>query len=78
MGIELLEYLAPRGGRTAPADVRPNDLFSTRLVLSAASVAEVERAAKSNGGTTVPVPPAEHRALVRDRDGHTLIVQESP
>src|SRR5204862_538259 len=36
-GIELLEYLAPRDGRPAPADLRANDIahWQTTLVLEA-------------------------------------------
>jgi catechol 2,3-dioxygenase-like lactoylglutathione lyase family enzyme len=32
-GVELLEYLAPRGGRPRPADARPNDLLHWETVL---------------------------------------------
>jgi catechol 2,3-dioxygenase-like lactoylglutathione lyase family enzyme len=36
-GIELLEYLSPRGGRPAPADKRPHDLFHWQIVVRASS-----------------------------------------
>jgi catechol 2,3-dioxygenase-like lactoylglutathione lyase family enzyme len=32
-GVELLEYLAPHGGREPPADQRANDLWHTRTLL---------------------------------------------
>ncbi|HEY8944927.1 MAG TPA: VOC family protein, partial [Polyangiaceae bacterium] len=34
-GIELLEYLAPRGGRKMPADARENDLFHWQIAVLA-------------------------------------------
>jgi len=42
-GIELLEYLAPQGGRPVPADERSNDLLHWRTVLDAADVEQFER-----------------------------------
>jgi catechol 2,3-dioxygenase-like lactoylglutathione lyase family enzyme len=36
-GIELLEYLSPRGGRPAPADTRPHDLFRWHIVVRTSS-----------------------------------------
>jgi catechol 2,3-dioxygenase-like lactoylglutathione lyase family enzyme len=42
-GIELLEYLAPQGGRPVPADEKGNDLLHWRTVLDAADVEQFER-----------------------------------
>ena len=73
-GIELLEYLAPRGGRPMPADVRPNDLFHWQVSVESADVPAVIAAAQATGGRTVSqASPAV--ALVRDRDGHALLVE---
>lgn len=82
-GIELLEYLAPRDGRTAPRDERANDLanWQTRLV-----VADPERAARalrtaratfvSPGVVTLPDDALgfTRGVVVRDADGHDLLV----
>jgi catechol 2,3-dioxygenase-like lactoylglutathione lyase family enzyme len=78
-GIEILEYLAPRDGRPAPADLRSNDLahWQTWLVRRAGA----DAAAASRGGMivssgTVETPKAElgfHDGLaVADPDGHVL------
>jgi catechol 2,3-dioxygenase-like lactoylglutathione lyase family enzyme len=79
-GIEVLEYLAPRGGRPFPAGERANDLvhWQTRLALGDGEPLEALRR-----GPPVTVPSHElgfRRALaVRDPDGHTLeIVEAAP
>lgn len=80
-GIELLEYLAPPGGRAVPADERSNDIVhhQTRLI-----VADIESLARRlNIGRfrlispgIVPTPKAElgfrSGLLVRDPDGHPI------
>lgn len=84
-GIELLEYMAPPGGRAAPADERPNDLVhhQTRLI-----VADIEGLARrlSIGRFVLVSPevirtpkaePGFHSAvLVRDPDGHPMELVE--
>jgi catechol 2,3-dioxygenase-like lactoylglutathione lyase family enzyme len=76
-GIELLEYLVPRDGRPAPADLRANDLthWRTRLVADrGAAIRRLDRA--------MPVElPADglgfaRAASVHDPDGHVLEVVE--
>jgi catechol 2,3-dioxygenase-like lactoylglutathione lyase family enzyme len=77
-GIELLEYLAPRDGRPAPADARANDLahWQTRLV--------ARNDAALDGVTTAPVAlPDDPLGFVRagaarDPDGHSLEVVARP
>lgn len=80
-GIELLEYLAPRDGRPAPADLRANDIahWQTTLVSRDLSpllpLARAHRLAlvspgpidQAHGGSDVKIA-----ALARDRDGHGL------
>jgi catechol 2,3-dioxygenase-like lactoylglutathione lyase family enzyme len=80
-GIELLEYLAPTGGRAAPADERSNDLahHQTRLI-----VADIEGSARrlrdagykliSPGVISTPKAELAFRSalLVRDPDGHPM------
>jgi catechol 2,3-dioxygenase-like lactoylglutathione lyase family enzyme len=82
-GIELLEYLAPRDGRPAPADLRANDLahWQTRLVTAGAeSATKALRGRKLVSPGTVETPQAElgfHRAIcVGDPDGHVMQLVE--
>jgi catechol 2,3-dioxygenase-like lactoylglutathione lyase family enzyme len=71
-GIELLEYLAPRGGRPMPRDARANDLFQWQVLVSANDGDAVVRAATATGGQIVSQVAVTHELSVRDRDGHTL------
>jgi catechol 2,3-dioxygenase-like lactoylglutathione lyase family enzyme len=72
-GIELLEYLAPDGGRPFPPDTRPNDLWHGRATLLVADPAALHEVTNSTG---VPdsVLGLQGAALVRDPDGHVLEV----
>ncbi|HEX2672211.1 MAG TPA: VOC family protein [Polyangiaceae bacterium] len=76
-GIELLQYLSPRGGRPMPNDARVNDLFHWQIVISASDGAAFANAALATGGQRVGQAPAGE-ALVRDRDGHALFAHELP
>jgi MIP family channel proteins len=79
-GVELLEYLAPRGGRAAPADSRANDLVHWQTMMTVPEVraafalirARVEIV--SSEPARVPERALGVRAeiLVRDPDGHSL------
>jgi catechol 2,3-dioxygenase-like lactoylglutathione lyase family enzyme len=75
-GIELLEYLAPQGGRPMPSDVRANDLFHWQITARTDDVTAVSAAAMATGGRAV-TQNAGREALVRDRDGHALLVTRS-
>ena len=77
-GLELLEYLAPRGGRPMPPDTRPNDLIHWQVVASASDSGAVRNGAAATGGRAVSALPELHEALLRDRDGHAWRVQEMP
>ncbi|HXE76369.1 MAG TPA: VOC family protein [Candidatus Xenobia bacterium] len=80
-GIELLEYLAPRDGKSYPLDTRANDLWNwqTHLTTADADAAQqrlrAARAAFVSPGA-VALPKAElgfRKGLtVRDPDGHAL------
>jgi catechol 2,3-dioxygenase-like lactoylglutathione lyase family enzyme len=84
-GIELLEYLAPPGGRAARADEHSNDLVhhQTRMI-----VADIESLARSlNSGRFVLISPGiistpkaelafRSGLLVRDPDGHPMELVE--
>ena len=82
-GIEFLEYETPTGGRPMPADVRTNDIVHWQTVLL---VDDVERAAYrlreaevrfvSPGVSRMPDNRLgfEKGALIRDPDGHALLL----
>lgn len=78
-GIEFLEYLAPRDGRPAPADIKANDLFHWQTVLAAreagpsfAAVREAGALFVSPGAVTLKERALGfgRGALLRDPDGH--------
>jgi len=80
-GIEFLEYLAPRDGRPAPADLKANDLafWLTKLVVkSVEQSTTATRAGKfiwiSPGAVSLPGAGlgAGLAATVRDPDGHAI------
>jgi catechol 2,3-dioxygenase-like lactoylglutathione lyase family enzyme len=80
-GIEFLEYLAPRDGRPAPADLRANDLahWQTKLVTADAAAAALEarlaRLSFVSSGLVVPPDPAlgfKKGFMLRDPDGHAM------
>jgi catechol 2,3-dioxygenase-like lactoylglutathione lyase family enzyme len=84
-GIEFLEYLAPSTGRPAPADLAANDLahWQTKLVLAPetmpATAAGFAWSPVSAGAEPHAVPELgiTDGLLVRDRDGHGLLLMES-
>ena len=78
-GVELLEYLAPRDGRPAPADLKANDLQHWQTVLAATSAAASFAAVRDAFGLFVSPGAIElagrelgfgRAALLRDPDGH--------
>jgi catechol 2,3-dioxygenase-like lactoylglutathione lyase family enzyme len=66
-GVELLEYLAPRDGRPAPADTRPGDRWYWEIVVV---VAQGTRARLAAAG--VPLDGD----VVTDPDGHHVRISE--
>jgi catechol 2,3-dioxygenase-like lactoylglutathione lyase family enzyme len=81
IGIELLNYLSPPGGRPMPADSRPNDLWYWQITALVpdiqATYAQCRAAgvAVSSAGV-VMLPTGEQALLVRDPDGHAAKVVE--
>ena len=79
-GIELLEYLAPRDGRMAPADQRANDIAHWQTTLVTASLDGLLPLARAHRVSLVSPGPVDvpgtlgfsAGALVRDADGHGL------
>ncbi|MBW4469956.1 MAG: VOC family protein [Stenomitos rutilans HA7619-LM2] len=84
-GIEFLEYLEPKDGRSLPADARPNDLLhwqTTLIVNNLAAMAEQLRLHQSTfiSPNVVTIPKQslgfKKGVLVRDPDGHPLRLVE--
>jgi catechol 2,3-dioxygenase-like lactoylglutathione lyase family enzyme len=84
-GIELLEYLAPRDGRPAPADLRASDLLHWQTTLATTNAAEAARRLRppaaawvSPGDVALPASEAGFRRglTLRDPDGHALRLTE--
>jgi catechol 2,3-dioxygenase-like lactoylglutathione lyase family enzyme len=82
-GIEFLEYLSPRDGRPAPADLHANDLAHWQTVLHARDLPRALASATAAGATAAPglatdVTDAAYRiqeaAQVNDPDGHGLLL----
>jgi catechol 2,3-dioxygenase-like lactoylglutathione lyase family enzyme len=83
-GVELLEYLAPRGGRPMPADTRANDGWHWQINMLGdpdAAMARL-REARANivSGSVVETAEAtlefRRALLVRDPDGHAAMLQQ--
>jgi catechol 2,3-dioxygenase-like lactoylglutathione lyase family enzyme len=84
-GIEFLEYLAPRDGRPAPADLRANDLAHWQTILTTADAdRSAQKLADSRTRFISPgVIEIPHKGfgfkkgfLLRDRDGHGLLLSQ--
>lgn len=78
-GIELLEYLAPRDGRPAPADLRANDVAHWQTTIVADSLDPLVGLARdhrialvSPGAVDSAAPDFRAGALTRDPDGHGI------
>jgi catechol 2,3-dioxygenase-like lactoylglutathione lyase family enzyme len=80
-GIELLEYLAPRDGRPAPADLRANDVLHWETTLLTATPERVFDLIRTRmfslvSPTAVTLPSGSggpgRAVLVRDPDGHAM------
>ncbi len=80
-GVEFLEYLEPRDGRSVPRDTRPNDLmhWQTTLVVKdlkafAEGLQQNRSSLVSEGIVTFPAQRLGFAkgVLIRDPDGHTI------
>jgi catechol 2,3-dioxygenase-like lactoylglutathione lyase family enzyme len=87
-GVELLEYVSPRDGRAYPLDARPNDLLHWHTIVRAPSVGATFDAVSQRRRTPQPasisrgvvdnaprVGTTAQAAMVRDPDGHALLLQ---
>ncbi len=83
-GVELLQYLAPPGGRTTPKDLRTNDLTHWQTTLITNDIKSIEQRlirAKTTFISSGIVTKKDRSGfskvlLVRDPDGHGLKIVE--
>jgi len=80
-GVEFLDYIAPPGGRKYPADSKPADLWHwhTTIIVDDAnalykSLSQQGYSMISNGVVTLN---GEKSFLVRDPDGHAMLLMEA-
>jgi catechol 2,3-dioxygenase-like lactoylglutathione lyase family enzyme len=80
-GIEFLEYLAPKDGRSLPVDAKPNDLLHWQTTLVVQNIVEIAEQLQQSQSPFVSLGIVEipgktlgfkQGVLVRDPDGHTL------
>jgi catechol 2,3-dioxygenase-like lactoylglutathione lyase family enzyme len=88
IGVELLEYLAPRTGRPMPVDTLANDDWHWQVNFVHDDLADVARAVHSTSGTPgapvfvspgvvaidAPKLPGAAALSVRDPDGHAAVL----
>ncbi|MEZ4961716.1 MAG: VOC family protein [Saprospiraceae bacterium] len=80
-GVEFLDYIAPPGGRPFPADSRPTDLWHWHTTLKVSGLEQIFDKLVSNGFALISkgvVNTNEHTKalLVRDADGHAVLLEE--
>jgi catechol 2,3-dioxygenase-like lactoylglutathione lyase family enzyme len=84
-GIEFLDYLEPQGGRSLPADARPNDLWHWQTTLVVQDIDAMTQTLRlhqyrliSPGVVSIPGQTLGFKQgiLVRDPDGHTMRLVE--
>lgn len=85
-GVELLEYLAPTDGRPFPEDEKANDILHRQTVLRTTDIDAVARElrlarARLISPGVVDTPDAALKftraILVRDPDGHAVLIEQS-
>ncbi|NEP19389.1 MAG: VOC family protein [Leptolyngbya sp. SIO4C1] len=86
LGVELLDYLTPPGGRPMPVDQRSNDLTHVQLELVVNDLAAAVEALSQQAvqfvsprviELTDAQAPFRKGALIRDPDGHSLLLVEN-
>ncbi|GMV27535.1 MAG: hypothetical protein AMXMBFR58_35660 [Phycisphaerae bacterium] len=80
-GIELLEYLAPAGGRDYPTGTQSNDLWCWQTNIIGPHVHELSASLREHGTAwispgVVSLGADDSAIAVQDRDGHAIRVME--
>lgn len=85
MGIEFLDFKTPQDGRAFPEDARPNDLIHWHTVIEADDLPAIFDRLKQDGNEILSENITRimdwkqdeyHGFLVRDKDGHAVLVIE--
>jgi catechol 2,3-dioxygenase-like lactoylglutathione lyase family enzyme len=81
-GIEFLDYRTPSTGRPAPVDNKSNDLIHAHLTLRVDDLVRQVRELEDNRARfvspgIVPLSGSLRAAMVRDPDGHVLLLEDS-
>lgn len=80
-GVELLEYVAPKGGRPAPADTQANDAWHWHTLIEIEPGADVEALLRRSGRppfSRAIVPVSQGPSMGRDPDGHGVLLVGPP
>ena len=80
-GVEFLDYIAPPGGRPYPADSRPTDLWHWHTTLKVNELEQLQGELLSGGFRLisqgiVQLDKNKKALLVRDPDGHAVLLEE--
>jgi catechol 2,3-dioxygenase-like lactoylglutathione lyase family enzyme len=83
-GVEFLEYLKPGPGKSYPADTRADDIWSWHTILEAADINKLFITLKatpsirfiSKGIVEIDAKIKNRSFMVRDPDGHALLIME--
>jgi catechol 2,3-dioxygenase-like lactoylglutathione lyase family enzyme len=82
-GIEFLDYRAPPSGRPAPVDTRSDDIVHAHLALLVADLDGQVRTLEQHhvrfvSPGIVTLADGSRAAMVRDPDGHALLLEDRP
>ena len=75
-GIEFLEYIAPLGGRSLPADASPRDLVFWTTHLFVDDLSSGRKSLAQAGGRIISSPKSPDTQIIRDPDGHALQLEK--
>ena len=85
IGVELLDYLAPRTGRPMPIDTLASDVWHWQVGFERDDLAGVEAAVKAVSGRgdapsfvspgIVAIAPRTSALMLRDPDGHAVVLR---
>ena len=80
-GIEFLDYRTPPTGRPAPPDTQSNDLVHVHLIMRVDDLDQDVKALERQGGRLVSpgivtLAGGERAVMVRDPDGHMLMLEQ--